>query len=226
MKNNYSLIMLRANIRERKGKRVFILTETNFFPGTSLEEGLYLMKRCGLPLWAGEGLNQASFIYKEKEVACYKKDSGEIVLAILYKKEDTSSANCCDSDISIYPEIPESFHLPYLTGVKFNRFVEDIIKKVDAGKRLGEDFVEKVIRKARLSLVPEGWEVVQEGNVKTGDRYLEEDRTRGYITIVPAIISWLSCDVSFSAHKPGSPVKKYGWDDDIIIRKKTKLSAK
>lgn len=226
MKNNYSLIMLRANIRERKRKKVFILTETNVFPETSLEEGLYLMKRCGLPLWAGEGLNQASFINKEKEVACYKKDSGEIVLAMLCKKEETSSASGCDSDISIYPETPESFHLAYLTGANFNRFVEGIIKKTDTGKRLGEDFVEKAIRKARLAIIPEGWEVVQEGNVKTGDRYLEDDRTRGYITIVPAIISWLSCDVSFSAHKPGSPVKKYGWDDDIIIRKKTKLSEK
>jgi len=220
MKNNYLLVMLRANIRERKGKRVFILTETNFFSGTSFDEGLYLMRRCGLPLWAGEGFNQASFINERKDIACYEKDSGEIVLAILYKKEDTSSASCYDSDISIYPEIPKSFHLAYLTGAKFNRFVESIIKKADAGKRLGKDFVEDAIRIARLSLIPKGWETVREGNVEPGDRYLQEDRPKGYLTVTPAIVSWMSCDVSFSEHKPGSRVKKYTWSDDIIIRKK------
>lgn len=219
-RKHYQLLLLRANIRERKGKRIFILTETNVFPRTSLEEGVYLMGNCGLPPWAGEGLNQASFINERVDIACYEKDSDEIVLAILHKIYETSSAGCDDSDISIYPEIPESFHLAYLTGAKFNRFIEDVIKKVDTGKRLGKDFVEDAIRNARLSLIPKGWETIREGNVEPGDRYLQEDRPKGYLTVTPALVSWMSCDVSFSEHKPGTPVKKYTWSNDIIIRKK------
>lgn len=217
MKSNYSLIMLRANIRKRKDKRTFVLTESNVYPKLSLEKGLYIMHRCGLPLWAGEGLNQATFIENKTGIGCYEKVSDKIVLAVLSKK--TTSACDDDTDIAIYPESPESFHLSGLSGEKLNQTFERCIKHIDAGKRLEEDFVKKAIQKARLSLVPKGWKVVTEGNVESGDRYLEEDRTGGYITIIPAIVSWMSCDVSFSAHKPGSPVKRHAWDDCIIIRK-------
>lgn len=216
MKTNHSLILLRANIRKKKGERVFILTQTRTYQKLSFEQGLLVMNRCRLPLWAGEGLNHASLINR-RDVACYEKIGDEITIAVLQKNERYRNSNS-DSKISLYPKEPESITLSFLSGTKLNTFIESLIKRIDNGKRLEDEFVENAIRKARLELVPKGWKVVTEGNVRSGDRYYQENDRR--CPGSPSIVSWTSCDVCFSAHKPGSPVKRYGWDDTIIIRKK------
>lgn len=216
-KQQQELILLRANIRKKKNKRYFVLTEFNIYPSLTLEAGLYIMHRCGLPLYAADGLNQASSV--GDSITCYEKYNDEIVVALLYpktRKTDGVVSTC------MFPEEIESVHLSGLSGSAFNSLVETIIHRTDGGKRLKEEFVEAALQKARLSLIPKGWEVINEGNVEHGDRYLEEDRSRGYLTATPAIVSWMACDVSFSAHRPGTPVKKHSWDDSIIIRKTKK----
>lgn len=216
-KQQKGLILLRANIRKKKNKRYFVLTEFNIYSSLTLEAGLYIMHRCGLPLYAADGLNQASYVVDS--IACYEKYNDEIVVALLYpktRKTDSEVGTC------MFPEKNESVHLSGLSGSAFNSLIETIIHRTDGGKRLKEEYVEAALQKARLSLIPKGWEVINEGNVEPGDRYLEEDRSRGYFTTTPAIVSWMSCDVSFSVHKPGTPVKMHSWDDSIIIRKTKK----
>ncbi len=215
-KNDYQLILLRANIRKKKDKRTFVLTETNTYPNVSLNEGLYLMSRCGFPLYAQEGLNQASFT--SEDVGCYEKNDNEIIIAVLQQKRKYPYGyEPGNESIELWPEEPESIHLCNLSGSRLNKLIEHIINIIDNGKRLKETFVKKALQEARLSIIPKGWEVVAQGVVEPGERYLEEDRAT-CLTITPALISWTSCNVSFSPHKPGSPVKRYPWDDSIIIR--------
>lgn len=216
MTKDHKLILLKASIRRRKEKDIYILTESNVFPGLSLEEGLYVMDRCGLPLWAAEGLIQASFVGDGKDIACYERYGDETVLAFLCRKRRPVPYR---EDIILFPSRPESTHLSGLSGRELNKLVEDSVRRIKEGKRLSQSYVEDALRKARLSLVPDGWKTVHDGMVETGDRYLSEDRPAA-LTITPALVSWMSCDVSFSEHKPGSPVKKYPWSEDIIIRKK------
>lgn len=214
-KNDFELILLRANIRKKKDKRTFVLTGINVYQHIGFNEGLYIMHRCGLPLYAMDGLNQASFVGVGKDIGCYEKDCNEIIIAVLQQKHKLHEVK---DSVCIFPKEPEFIHLSGLSGSMLNKTFEKLIKLVDNGRRLKEDFVEEALRQTRLSLIPKGWEVVTKGNVQPGDRYLLEDRAR-YLTITPAIFSWTSCDVSFSAHRPGTPVKKYSWDDSIIIRK-------
>ena len=217
---HYELLLINALIRYNKGKRVFVLDAINVYPKVSLEEGLHVMGRCALPLWAGEGLNQASFLHEDrKDIACYEKYHDEILIAQLITPIKTVSQL---DDISLDAARPDSigfngYGLHGLNGKQFTNTIEEIIKKTDNGRRLEKEFVEKAIEKARLALVPKGWTVVTEGTVLKGDRYYDEDN-RPY-KVMPSHVSWMSCDVCFSAHKPGTPVRRNDWDDTIIIRK-------
>ncbi len=228
MKTHWTLILLRANIRKKKDKRTFVLSETNVYPQVSFNEGLYLMSRCGFPLYAQEGLNQASYVNPLKDIGCYIKNDKEIAIAALvqkiaaFVKKEVLKEN--DKSILIFPEEPKSVFFKNFSGSDLDKLVENNIDRINHGMRLEGKFVEEAIRKARLSLIPKGWEVVTDGNVEPCDRYLEEKRAE-YMTITPAIVSWVSCDVSFSARRPGTPVKRYSWDDSIIIRKIKKESS-
>ncbi len=216
---HYELMLINALIRYKKGKRVFVLDAINVYPKVSLEEGLHVMHRCALPLWAGGGLNQASFLDEDgKYIACYEKYHDEILIAQLIRPIKTVSQ---PDDISLYAARPDSIGFGYglhdLNGTQFTNTIEEIIKKTDNGRRLGKEFVEKAIEKARLALVPKGWTVVTEGTVLKGDRYYDEDNVS--YKVVPSFVNWMSCDVCFSSHKPGTPVRRNDWDNTIIIRK-------
>lgn len=214
---HYKLLLINALIRYKKGKRVFVLDAINVYPKVSLEEGLHVMDRCALPLWAGEGLNQASFLHEDKShVSCYEKYHDEILLAQLFRPYKTVSS---PDEISLSAVEPKAigFCIHGLNGTQFTNTIEEIIKKTDNGRRLGKEFVEKAIEKARLVLVPKGWTVVTEGTVLKGDRYYDDDNSP--YKVMPSRVNWMSCDVCFSAHKPGTPVKRNDWDNTIIIRK-------
>lgn len=211
----YKLILLKAKIRQKKGKRTFVLTALNTYPKLSLEKGLLIIKRCGLPLWASDGLNQASFIGEGKHnISCYQKSDDEILVAQL---GTTLKMTHEPGNVSIYPDEPDGFCITCLSGFQFSEMIGSIIRTTDIGLRLGREYAEEKIHKARLSLVPKGWKPVTDGTIQKGDRYYNEDGAS--FNVVPSIVGWMDCDVSFSAHKPGTPVKRYDRDDTIIIRK-------
>lgn len=197
-KGNYNCFVIYLSKREVRGKTKYQLKNWEVYHGVSKELACFYAKKNGYKILGfNQPFTKKADVLKAKFVFSY--DPYENVVCIV-QKDRLKQGRGWNAQYPLHPHLGISLE-------NFSRQMERIIDCFkDYDKEQKRDYsIEASYIWGPRNLIPSGYEHITSGKVQEGDLYWESS---SYGRIMNDY--WCNCEISFSAHKPGSEIKLSG----------------